>query len=239
MDSPNTRPPHQQQQQRTPDYTLDIFADPTFAKDVVKAVLHTIFFHRYFTPIVPLSRDLLDLTLPAIDDVDLETLIDQRASALVRELGSGDGRAGVAGGGVGIGRGGAGGGYGDGRGTSGGTRAQVAVQFYEKRRRKASGYTGFNLFRGRGESNGGDEEVCWEQWTLDVTLATPRTETDAIKVRRAMEKSLHKTTMKIIDIVNRDKNHIPPIMTTEGNPFPYQILVNPKNDGWGQRMGIF
>ncbi|CAL3966733.1 unnamed protein product, partial [Diplocarpon coronariae] len=20
------------------------------------------------------------------------------------------------------------------------------------------------------------EEVCWEQWTLDVTLATPRTE---------------------------------------------------------------
>jgi hypothetical protein len=22
----------------------------------------------------------------------------------------------------------------------------------------------------------GEEEVCWEQWTLDVTLATPRTE---------------------------------------------------------------
>lgn len=54
-----------------------------------------------------------------------------------------------------------------------------------------------------------------------------------------MEKSLQKTTMKIIDIVNRDKGHIPPITTTESNPFPYQILVNPKNDGWSQRMGIF
>ncbi|KAF2093883.1 DUF1649-domain-containing protein [Rhizodiscina lignyota] len=205
--------------QRTPDYTLDIFADPTFAKDIIKAVLHTIFFHRYFTPIVPVSRDLLDLTLPAIDDVDLETLIDQRASALVRELGSGEGG--------GLGRGG---GYGAGGmgGMSGASRGQLAVQFYEKRRRK--GYTFFGK---------GDEEVCWEQWTLDVTLATPRTETDVIKVRRAMEKSLQKTTMKIIDIVNRDKGHIPPITTTESNPFPYQILVNPKNDGWSQRMGIF
>ena len=40
-----------------------------------------LFFHRSFTPVTPLHRDLLDLTLPAIDDVDLETLIDQRASA--------------------------------------------------------------------------------------------------------------------------------------------------------------
>lgn len=45
--------------------------------------------------------------------------------------------------------------------------------------------------------------------------------------------------MMVIAIVNRDRNHIPPITTTEANPFPYQILVNPKNDGWGQKMGIF
>lgn len=54
-----------------------------------------------------------------------------------------------------------------------------------------------------------------------------------------MEKSLQKTALKIINIVNRDKDHIPPITTTESNPFPYQILVNPKSDGWSQRMGIF
>jgi autophagy-related protein 101 len=39
----------------------------------------------------------------------------------------------------------------------------MAVQFFEKKRRKA--------WFAKGE-----EEVCWEQWTLDVTLATPRTE---------------------------------------------------------------
>lgn len=63
--------------------------------------------------------------------------------------------------------------------------------------------------------------------------------TDVIKVRRAMEKSLQKTTMKIIDIVNREKGHIPPITTTETNPFPYRILVNPRNDGRAQTMGMF
>ncbi|KAJ9628587.1 hypothetical protein H2203_002488 [Taxawa tesnikishii (nom. ined.)] len=61
----------------------------------------------------------------------------------------------------------------------------------------------------------------------------------AYKVRQAIQKSLQKTALKIINIVNRDRNHIPPITTNEANPFPYQILVNPKNDGWGQRMGIF
>jgi len=63
--------------------------------------------------------------------------------------------------------------------------------------------------------------------------------TEAIKARRAMEMSLQRTAMKIVNIVNRDRNHIPPITTNETNPFPYQILINPKNDGWGQRMGIF
>lgn len=100
----------------------------------------------------------------------------------------------------------------------------------------------------------------WECWVVDVTLATSRSENgkldhqpifelprgseadisaDGTKTRRQMERSLQKASMKIISVVNRDRNHIPPITTTEANPFPYQILVNPKNDGWGQKMGIF
>lgn len=46
-----------------------------------------------------------------------------------------------------------------------GVRGLMAVQFFEKKRRKAWGFMKQ------------EEEVCWEQWTLDVTLATPRTET--------------------------------------------------------------
>lgn len=59
------------------------------------------------------------------------------------------------------------------------------------------------------------------------------------KVRKAMETMLLKTAMKIVSTVNREKDHIPPITTSETNPFPYQINVNPKGDGWGARIGIF
>ena len=58
------------------------------------------------------------------------------------------------------------------------------------------------------------------------------------KVRKAMEAMLLKAAMKIVTTVNREKDHIPPITTSEANPFPYQIVINPR-DGWGARMGIF
>ncbi len=58
------------------------------------------------------------------------------------------------------------------------------------------------------------------------------------KVRRAMELMLQKTVMKIVTTANRDVDHIPPITTSESNPFPYQIVINPRDDdGW--RIGIF
>ncbi|KAF2756121.1 DUF1649-domain-containing protein [Pseudovirgaria hyperparasitica] len=188
------------EQRRAPEYTLDVFADPTCVKDVIKALLHTIFFHRLFPPLSPYTRDLLDQTLPCITDNNLETLIDQQATSLVRAIESGT--------------------------TPQRGRGQLAVLFYEKTRKKT--YFSYK-----------DDKVCWEQWRLDVTLATPRYESDVPKVRRAQEKSLHKAAMKIVTIVNKEKDHIPPITTTEANPFPYELVVNPKNDGWGQRMGIF
>lgn len=104
-------------------------------------ILHTIFFHRFFPSIRPKTRDVLDLTLPVVEEVELETLIDQRTAALVRQLDTSS----------------------DMGARSTGVRGQIAVQFFEKRRRKAW-------------FTKGEEEVCWEQWTLDVTLATPRTE---------------------------------------------------------------
>jgi autophagy-related protein 101 len=149
------------EQRRPPEYILEVFADPTSVKDVVRGaahswcftfhlklqltaysgILHTIFFHRFFPSIRPKTRDVLDLTLPVVEEVELETLIDQRTAALVRQLDTSSD--------MGV--------------RSTGVRGQIAVQFFEKRRRKAW-------------FTKGEEEVCWEQWTLDVTLATPRTE---------------------------------------------------------------
>lgn len=39
--------------------------------------------------------------------------------------------------------------------------------------------------------------------------------------------------------VGANKDHIPPITATSGNPFPYQIAVNQKDAGWAARMGIY
>lgn len=79
------------------------------------------------------------MTLPVVDEVELETLIDQRTSALIRQIDTTSNLH------------------------SNSVRGQMAVQFFEKRRRKAW-------------FSKAEEEVCWEQWTLDVTLATPRTD---------------------------------------------------------------
>ncbi|KAF4551625.1 putative autophagy-related protein 101 [Elsinoe fawcettii] len=197
------------EERKAPEYTLDIFADRSCVKDVVKAILHTIFFHRYFTPLEPKTHDLFDVTLPVVNDVELETLIDQRAVTLARQFEiSPYGASGT-----------------DARLEGG--RGQVVVQFMEKKRRKG-------WFGGKA-----DDELVWESWVLDVTLATPRSDTEVVKARRAMESTLQRTALKIINIVNRDRNHIPPITTNETNPFPYQILVNPRSEGWGRGMGIF
>ncbi|PGH13950.1 hypothetical protein AJ79_03365 [Helicocarpus griseus UAMH5409] len=209
MQSPKTDP------RKPPEYILEVFADPNSVKDIVKGILHTIFFHRYFPSIRPATIDVLTLSLPAISDVELETLIDSRVNTLIRQHLSSSSNS-----------------------PNGGVRGRIAVEFFEKRRRKGSA-AGRWFGVGGGISGGIEEEVCWEVWTVDVTIATPRTESDRAKVRRAMEKMLQKAAVKIVTIVNRDKDHIPPITTSDANPFPYQIVLNPKMDNWGNKLGLY
>jgi hypothetical protein len=75
-------------------------------------------------------------------------MIDQRVAALERQIDVQSSSGGANSASTGSGNGG---------------RGQLVVQFFEKRRRKAW------LSRG-------DEEVCWECWTIKVTVAEPRTE---------------------------------------------------------------
>ena len=192
------------------------------------AILHTIFFHRYFPSIRPSNLEVLDLTLPLVADPQLETLIDTRVGQLIRQMSSSPGKGNV--------------------------RGQLAVQFFEKRRRKGGG---LGWFTG---GNKGDEEVCWEIWRLEVTIATPKTEAgtspslgsagrhrradakdiaERSKVVKAMASTLQQSALKIVKIVNKEKEHIPPITTSESNPFPYQIDLNPRLEGWGKGHRIF
>ncbi|KAH7023474.1 hypothetical protein EDB80DRAFT_697641 [Ilyonectria destructans] len=201
-------------QQEPPEFILDVFADPRSVRDVVKGILHTIFFHRFFPSLTPQTREVLDLTLPYVDDDELEIMIEQRATALESQLdaqrSSTSGNANAT----------------SNSGAPGGGRGQLVVQFFEKRRRKAW------LSRG-------DEEVCWECWTIKVTVAEPRTESERAKVRRAMEQTLLTTAMKIVTFANTHKDHIPPITTQGTNPFPYKINLDQKETSWATRMRIY
>ncbi|KAI7665927.1 hypothetical protein KC322_g16762, partial [Hortaea werneckii] len=60
---------------KPPEFSIELSADRSSVKDVVKGILHTIFFHRFFTPIYPSSHDVLDLTLPYVSEDDIESLI--------------------------------------------------------------------------------------------------------------------------------------------------------------------
>ncbi|KAL8734925.1 MAG: hypothetical protein Q9166_001277 [cf. Caloplaca sp. 2 TL-2023] len=127
-------------------YVLEVLVDPTCVKDIVRGILHTIFFHRYFPSMRPSSLDVLDLTLPVVADPELETLIETRVGQLVRQLSSTSS-------------------------PSGGSRGELAVRFFEKRRRKPGGLGGWLTGTAKCE-----DEVCWEVWKLKITLTTPRTE---------------------------------------------------------------
>ncbi|KAK4622314.1 hypothetical protein CLAFUW4_07142 [Fulvia fulva] len=194
---------------RPPEYHLEIAADRQSIRDVVKGILHTIFFHRYFTPLIPSTHEILDQTLPYVSSEEVESLILKQTQLLLRHLDAASSSSGAQ------------------TSPTSRPRGQLVVQFLEKKRRK-----GWFVAKA-------DEETVWENWVIDVTLTTARSEPEAVRNRRLMERGLEKAAMKIVGIVNRERGHIPPITTNESNPFPYNILVNPKEGGWGKGMGIF
>ena len=123
----------------------------------------------------PLSREVLDIKLPYVADDELDTMVEKRADELAQRLdaerihhnsaAATSRAAATLGAGLGALRGGGGATTTTGgRGKGGDGRGTITVQFFEKRRRKA--------WYGAGR----DEEVCWESWTVRVTVAEPRTE---------------------------------------------------------------
>lgn len=48
---------------------------------------------------------------------------------------------------------------------------------------------------------------------------------DRNRMHDSMERQLEGCLMQIIRIVNEKKDHIPPIVTNEANPFPYQVGI--------------
>ncbi|KIM34978.1 hypothetical protein M413DRAFT_449969 [Hebeloma cylindrosporum] len=69
-----------------PIITIELILDRQTAKDVLKGMLHAIFFHRLFGPIKPQTFEVLDVTIPAVSDQETEQLVDEKVDAFWKGL---------------------------------------------------------------------------------------------------------------------------------------------------------
>ena len=155
-------------------------------------------------PLQPATHDILEMTLPYVSEDDIESTIETKTNAFIRQL--------------------------EAASTAQAPQSQpkpgkgtLVVQFLEKKRRK-----GWFVAKA-------DEETVWENWVIDVTLTSARSEPEAARNRRLMEKQLQTAAMGVVETANRDRDHIPPITSNDSNPFPFSILLNPKADVWSPR----
>jgi hypothetical protein len=162
------------------------------------------------------------MTLPYVTEDDVEALVEQRANAVLRQIEDGGSTGGSSASTSGttspistynaqqsLSRGG--GGH-----NSNNNHVEIRVQFLERKRKK--GWFG------------GDEKSMWECWIIDLHVMTARSEPEAQRNRRVMERSLSKAALAVVTLANLERGHIPPI-TTNDAPFPFQIDVGPGGGG--------
>ncbi|KAG0077563.1 hypothetical protein BGZ93_005175 [Podila epicladia] len=172
-------------------FPVDVTIERSLLKDSLRAILHTILFHRVFANIKPRDIDILDITIPIIDDPEIDRLVDEKIAAFAKSIDS-----------------------------SQQSKGQLGLMFYEKRTKRAW-------------FSSSSAEVCWEQWVITITIVTNTNEKDRQRSIKNMEKSLSSLFLSILRTVNERKDHIPPITTSDGNPFPYQIIIPTAADTWG------
>ncbi|KAG8769334.1 hypothetical protein FRC16_006739 [Serendipita sp. 398] len=66
--------------------TFDLVVDRQTARDALRALLHSIFFHRLFGVVKPTTIDCLDVTVPAVKDAETEALVDETVDRFLRAL---------------------------------------------------------------------------------------------------------------------------------------------------------
>ncbi|KAG0263729.1 hypothetical protein BGZ95_003738 [Linnemannia exigua] len=172
-------------------FPVELTVERSYLKEALRAILHTVLFHRVFANIKPRDMDILDLTIPIIDDPEVDRLVDEKIAAFVKVVDANPQ-----------------------------SKGQIGIMFYEKRTKRAW-------------FSSTSSEVCWEQWAITINVVTNINEKDKQRSIKNMEKALSSLFLSILRTVNERKDHIPPITTSDGNPFPYQIVIPTASDTWG------
>ncbi|KAI0074217.1 DUF1649-domain-containing protein [Panus rudis PR-1116 ss-1] len=69
---------------------INLVLDRHTTKEVLRAVLHAVLFHRLFGTVKPQTFEVLDVTLPGVDDPEIKALVQEKVDAFWKavELGS-------------------------------------------------------------------------------------------------------------------------------------------------------
>ncbi|KAJ2879873.1 hypothetical protein FB639_002973 [Coemansia asiatica] len=170
--------------------------DHKYVSPVVKAVLHTILFHRYFGNITPRDNHILSaVTYASVDDIDIINSVDDKVHELMQTLSS-----------------------------TSNSKSQISLYFTETKSRKAW----FSKT---------EEEVCWEEWTIYIkSKAGAQTERERTERHNSAVDQCKKTIFSVIQEIDKNKDHIPLIATSQANPFPYHITVVPASGLWSSMI---
>ncbi|KAI0338551.1 hypothetical protein BDW22DRAFT_1432356 [Trametopsis cervina] len=69
-----------------PVISVDLVLDRQTTRDALRAVLHAILFHRLFGNIKPMTFQLLDVTMPGVDDEDIKQLVDAKVGVFWKAM---------------------------------------------------------------------------------------------------------------------------------------------------------
>ncbi|KZP19934.1 hypothetical protein FIBSPDRAFT_911220 [Athelia psychrophila] len=75
--------------QQHPTITIDVALDRRTAREALRAILHSILFHRLFGTVKPQTFDVLEVTMPGVSDSEMEQLIADRVDVLWKGIENG------------------------------------------------------------------------------------------------------------------------------------------------------
>jgi hypothetical protein len=103
---------------------------------------------------------------------------------------------------------------------------QIGIRFFERKNKRATWF------------GSKAEDMCWEQWVLDVRYTVATSESERSIAERKTTEAIRDVLINIVLQVNGKRGMLPPIITTDAVPYPYEIVIagTESNDTWGYSM---
>ncbi|OBA20184.1 hypothetical protein METBIDRAFT_43432 [Metschnikowia bicuspidata var. bicuspidata NRRL YB-4993] len=197
------------------EFSLNLTAERSVVRESLKGVLWTIFFHRLFGPVVPVTNEFLDVPYPMVAGAaDIDSTMDQKIDELIKQdfsLATHRSQPSV---------------------------GQIVVLFAQKVVAKSKKRTGWF---GQVKEEPQAHTLRWESWVININClpllyrehqqlaAASSSVNSAEKLLRLSALSFEATVGQVMELANLHKDHIPPIMTLDVCPFPYDITIDPQS----------